>query len=185
MNVPQLWSVTNSTSFSGDAPMSNGSGPRRKRTRARTRSRCSGSLADVRPVHVQRVLDEAIAAGLSARSVVQVHRILHAAFRQAVRWQLVAANPSDGVTPPKLEARGSRSLTPPMLRGCWEPWRRTTEQRWRSLHRRGLDAPRYSLLGGRLSNSIPIVQPCASRGRCSEPTGVLRSTRPRRPARVA
>jgi hypothetical protein len=31
-------------------------------------------IAAVRPVHVQRVIDEALANGLSARSVVQVHR---------------------------------------------------------------------------------------------------------------
>lgn len=60
-------------------------------------------VADVRPVHVQRVLDEALEQ-LSARSVVQVHRIMHAAFRQAVRWRMLTVNPSDGVTPPKLEA---------------------------------------------------------------------------------
>jgi integrase len=60
-------------------------------------------LAGVRPIHVQKVLDEALGAGLSAWSVVQVHRIIHAAFRTAVRWQLIAANPSDGVTPPKIE----------------------------------------------------------------------------------
>jgi hypothetical protein len=53
-------------------------------------------IAGVRPVHVQRVIDEALANGLSARSVVQVHRILHAAVRQAVRWQAIAVNPSDG-----------------------------------------------------------------------------------------
>jgi integrase len=28
---------------------------------------------------------------------------MHAAFRQAVRWQAIAVNPSDGVTPPKVE----------------------------------------------------------------------------------
>jgi integrase len=60
-------------------------------------------MTDVRPVHIQRVLDEALEGGRSARTVVQVHRILHAAFRTAVRWQLVSANPSDGVTPPKVE----------------------------------------------------------------------------------
>ena len=60
-------------------------------------------LTEVRPVHVQRVLDDALASGLSARSVLQVHRIMHAAFRQAIRWQMLAMNPSDGVTPPKAE----------------------------------------------------------------------------------
>jgi integrase len=69
-------------------------------------------LAQVRPVHVQRVLDEAVAGGLSARSVTQVHRILHAAFHSAVRWQLVAVNPSDGVTPPKVEAAKLTTPTP-------------------------------------------------------------------------
>jgi integrase len=63
----------------------------------------SMQIAAVRPLHVQRVIDEALANGLSARSVVQVHRIMHAAFRQAVRWQAIAVNPSDGVTPPKVE----------------------------------------------------------------------------------
>jgi integrase len=63
----------------------------------------SMQLAAVRPVHVQKVLDDATGSGLSARSVVQIHRIVHAAFRTAVRWQLIAANPSDGVTPPKVE----------------------------------------------------------------------------------
>jgi integrase len=69
-------------------------------------------LRDVRPVHVQRVIDAAMAAGLSARTVVQVHRILHAAFRSAVRLQVLASNPSDGVTPPKLEAPKLRVPAP-------------------------------------------------------------------------
>ena len=60
-------------------------------------------LAAVRPVHLQKVLDEARASRLSPRSVVQIHRIMHAAFRTAQRWQLLATNPSDGVTPPKIE----------------------------------------------------------------------------------
>ncbi len=61
-------------------------------------------LADVRPVHAQRVLGESLRSGLSARTVMQLHRIMHAAFRQGVRWQVLASNPSAGVTPPKLEA---------------------------------------------------------------------------------
>ncbi len=69
-------------------------------------------VRDVRPVHVQRVLDEAIGEGLAARTVVQVHRILHAAFRSAVRLQVLASNPSDGVTPPKLEAPKLRVPAP-------------------------------------------------------------------------
>jgi integrase len=61
-------------------------------------------IGDVRPVHVQRVIDEALGSGLSARSVVQLRAIMRAAFQQAVRWRLVSVNPLDGVTPPKVEA---------------------------------------------------------------------------------
>jgi integrase len=61
-------------------------------------------VAAVRPLHLQRVLDEALESGLSGTSVLQIHRILHAALKQAVRWQLIAVNPADGVTPPKIRA---------------------------------------------------------------------------------
>lgn len=56
------------------------------------------------------MIDAALEGGLSACSVAQVHRILHAAFRQAVRWQLIAVNPSDGVSPPR--ARAPQLTTP-------------------------------------------------------------------------
>ena len=72
-------------------------------------------LSDVRPVHIQAVLDEAIARGLSARSVLQIHRILHAAFRQAVRWHLLAVNPSDGVSPPSPTAPDIVSPSPEQI----------------------------------------------------------------------
>jgi integrase len=61
-------------------------------------------LSDVRPIHVQRVLDEGSKRGPSARSVGQVHAIMHGAFRTAVRLQVLSVNPSDGVTPPELKA---------------------------------------------------------------------------------
>ncbi len=39
--------------------------------------------------------------GLSPRSVHHVHRVLHRAFVQAVRWSLIPRNPCDGATSPK------------------------------------------------------------------------------------
>lgn len=69
-------------------------------------------LADVRPAHVQRVLDDALEGGRSSRTVTQVHRIMHAAFKQAVRWQSISSNPSDGATPPKLEQARLRTPAP-------------------------------------------------------------------------
>lgn len=43
--------------------------------------------------------------GLSAQSVLHFHRLLHSAFKTAVRWQLLTANPIDAVTPPRVAAR--------------------------------------------------------------------------------
>jgi integrase len=60
-------------------------------------------LDAVRPAHVQRVVDEGLASGLSPRSVTQVHRIMHAAFLDAVRLTVLRFNPCDGVTLPKAE----------------------------------------------------------------------------------
>ena len=72
-------------------------------------------ISGVRPVHVQAVLDEAISGGLAPRSVLQVHRIMHAAFAQAVRWRLISVNPSDGVTPPQPSAPTLVTPTPEQI----------------------------------------------------------------------
>ena len=41
---------------------------------------------------------------LSAATVRRVHAVLHRAFRDAMRWGLIARNPCDGADPPKLRA---------------------------------------------------------------------------------
>lgn len=48
--------------------------------------------------------------GLSAQTVVHVHRVLRAALGQAVRWQMVARNPCDAVTPPSVERKQMQAL---------------------------------------------------------------------------
>jgi integrase len=62
------------------------------------------NVAEVRPRHVQLVLDESLAGGLSARSVVQVFAIMRGAFRSAVKLRAIAVDPSAGATPPKVKA---------------------------------------------------------------------------------
>jgi integrase len=57
----------------------------------------------VRPAHAQRVIDEALKSGRSPRTVVQIGRIMHAAFRTAVRMRAISVNPCDGTTLPKIE----------------------------------------------------------------------------------
>ncbi|MDP9223662.1 MAG: site-specific integrase [Actinomycetota bacterium] len=67
-------------------------------------------LSAVRPKHVQKILDDALAKGLKPRSVLQLHRILSATFRRAVKAQKIAVNPSAGVSTP--EAKTPRLVTP-------------------------------------------------------------------------
>jgi len=63
-------------------------------------------LAALRPHHLQAALDAMLAAGAAPASVVQAHRVVTGALRQAVKWQLLPTNPAAGVSPPRA-ARGT------------------------------------------------------------------------------
>lgn len=65
-------------------------------------------LAKLRPLHIQkfeaRLLESGRAngrGGLSAQTVLHIHRVVSEALGQAVRWQLLAANPALAVQPPR------------------------------------------------------------------------------------
>jgi len=65
-------------------------------------------LDKLRPMHIASYYSDALASGrkdgkggLSARTVLHHHRVLHTALRQAVRWQCVARNVADAVEPPR------------------------------------------------------------------------------------
>lgn len=61
-------------------------------------------LQRVRPIDIQQMLDRMISRGLARRSVVQAFRVLSSALAQAVRWQLVTANPASAVRPPRPDS---------------------------------------------------------------------------------
>ena len=65
-------------------------------------------LAKLQPLHIQALYTEALKSGrqvgkggLSPRSVLHIHRVLHQALAQAVRWQLLVRNPASAVEPPR------------------------------------------------------------------------------------
>jgi len=67
-------------------------------------------LRELRPAHIQATYSRALApggradggaGGLAPRTVLKHHRLLHEALNHAVRWQLIARNPADAVTPPR------------------------------------------------------------------------------------
>jgi integrase len=67
-------------------------------------------LMKVRPAQISETYTNSLAngrrdgkGGLSAATVVYMHRIIKHALAQAVRWDLLSRNPADAVEPPKIE----------------------------------------------------------------------------------
>lgn len=58
-----------------------------------------------------RLYADRLAAGKSARTVELTHSVLHSALKQAVRWDLIARNPADLVSPPRPRRPEIRPLT--------------------------------------------------------------------------
>lgn len=83
-------------------------------------------MTGLRPTHLQAFYARALQSGridgrggLSARSVVRYHQIIHAALHQAVRWQLLIRNPADAVDPPRPERREIVGLEPRAIRALF------------------------------------------------------------------
>jgi integrase len=69
-------------------------------------------LAKLTPLDLQSLYTELAEAGLSPRSVHHTHRVLHRAFAQAVRWNLIARNPCDGAQGPRATRAEMKVWTP-------------------------------------------------------------------------
>jgi integrase len=69
-------------------------------------------LDRVQPLDVQRLYSAMLARGLSARTVRHTHAALHVALKQAVRWGLLARNPSDSAELPAVPHSERRVLSP-------------------------------------------------------------------------
>lgn len=83
----------------------------------------SFDLVTLRPTHIQSLYSRLLISGrcdgqggLSPRSVLRYHQVLHAALRQAVRWQLLIRNPADAVEPPRAPRRELPATTPEQAR---------------------------------------------------------------------
>ena len=69
-------------------------------------------LAKLAPLDLQALYTELAGAGLSSRSVHHTHRVLHRAFVQAVRWNLITRNPCDGAQGPRATRAEMSVWTP-------------------------------------------------------------------------
>lgn len=69
-------------------------------------------LARLDPEDLDRFYADKVESGLSKMTVVHIHRVLHAALRQAARRGLVVRNVSDVVSPPRPDRKPMKTLTP-------------------------------------------------------------------------
>lgn len=80
---------------------------------ARRLDPCIGAerLSRLDAARVQATYDRLSATGLSARSVEQVHAVLHRALGQAMHWGLIPRNSTEVVVPPRPIKREMTALT--------------------------------------------------------------------------
>jgi integrase len=69
-------------------------------------------MAKILPSTVQGWVTQAVADGLSARSTVKYHVMLHSIFKRAVRDRVIAFNPCADTELPKVIARKTRMVSP-------------------------------------------------------------------------
>jgi integrase len=70
------------------------------------------TLSQLRPAHIVAAEREWQDAGLSPSTVLKFHRLIREALHHAIRWRLLAVNPADAVTPPRVERREMSVLNP-------------------------------------------------------------------------
>ena len=68
-------------------------------------------LASLSPLEIQTAYQVMIDRKLSARTVRYAHAVLRAAIRQAIRWQLLLSDPTQGVELPREQCREMSVLT--------------------------------------------------------------------------
>jgi integrase len=68
-------------------------------------------MAGLSPLEIQAAYQNMIDRGLSSRTVHYVHAVLRSAMRQAIRWQLLLNDPTQGVQLPRQQCREMHVLT--------------------------------------------------------------------------
>ena len=69
-------------------------------------------LSDVRPSDVQAFYTGLSEKGLSPRTIRFTHSVLASAFKQAVRWRMLAHDPCESVELPRKATKEMQALTP-------------------------------------------------------------------------
>jgi integrase len=62
-------------------------------------------LASIKPLDIQKIYNEMVERGLSARSVANLHNVLSQALEKAVWWELIQSNPANHTERPPVKRR--------------------------------------------------------------------------------
>ena len=73
-------------------------------------------LKDIRPDHIQALYNQKNKEGMSNRTLLLVHAVLHRAFNQALKWGIVIRNPVQAVNRPKFKHKEMKTLTDSQVR---------------------------------------------------------------------
>lgn len=69
------------------------------------------ALAKLTPSHINRLYRTKLAEGLAPRTVLHLHRLLHCALRDAIRYGLLGRNVTEAVDPPRVSRFPIRPLS--------------------------------------------------------------------------
>lgn len=67
-------------------------------------------LDKLKPLQIQNFYTLKMEKGLSERTIISFHKIIHRALEQAVKWQIISINVSNGVDKPKAKKRKNQVL---------------------------------------------------------------------------
>lgn len=73
-------------------------------------------LDELKPNIIQQLYSHKLDQGISERSVLLIHAVLHKALRQAVMWGIIGWNPADGVIRPKKQHKEMKVLNDTQVR---------------------------------------------------------------------
>lgn len=73
-------------------------------------------LRELRPDHIQALYNANLGEGKSTRTILLIHAVLHRSLNQALSWGLIARNPVDGTTHPKIRRKEMKTLTDSQVR---------------------------------------------------------------------
>jgi hypothetical protein len=131
-------------------------------------------LQELSPLTIQNFYSELLAGsresgGLSAGTVLNLHLVLNQAFAQAVRWQLLAANPVAGAQPPRPRRPGRLLVDPPLLARLLGLGRRELAGGAGGDRGRDRDAPGRDPRSSQSRPDERLDRPAAAADRCSRP----------------